>query len=207
MTSIIEKAMAPKSDQLNADDLIVGPIDVTIQAVKTAADDKIAIEIGNGRQPWKPCKSMLRLLTFCWGSAEPSEWIGKSVRLYRDPNVKFGSDTPGGIRVSHVSHIGEPKTAKLTVARSKRETFTVQPLKSEQKPVSVLDVYRKQMKGHSAPVLAIGKKIADAFTAKDATAFDAIGNEITQITDEAGNKLLCQFLNDALAELMKGGAA
>ena len=206
MTSIIEKAMAPKSDQLNADDLIVGPIEVTIQAVKTAADDKIAIEIGNGRQPWKPCKSMLRLLTFCWGSAEPSDWIGKSVRLYRDPNVKFGSDTPGGIRVSHVSHISEAKTAKLTVARSKRETFTVQPLKAEQKPVSLLDVYRKQMKGHSAPVLFIGKKIADAFTAKDATAFDSLEAEISQIEDAKGNELLKRFLSDVLKALTEGGA-
>jgi len=207
MTSIIEKAMAPKSDQLNADDLIVGPIWATIKSVKVCADEKIAIEIGDGRQPWKPCKSMLRLLTFCWGSAEPADWIGKTVRLYRDPNVKFGSDTPGGIRVSHVSHITEPKTAKLTVARSKRETFTVHPMKPPEKPVSLLDSYRKQMKGQSAPVLALGKKIADAFTEGDANAFDSIEAEISQIEDAKGNDLLKRFLSDVLKALTEGGAA
>jgi len=208
MTSIIEKAMAPKSDQLNADDLIVGSIDVTIVDVTESGEGKIAVHIGQGRQPWKPCKGMLRLLTFCWGNADPETWKGRSVRLYRDPNVKYGGDTLGGIRVSHASHITQPFTTKITVARNKRETVTVLPLTSKkEKPVSLLDSYRKQMKGQSAPVLALGKKIAEAFAANDATAFDSIEAEISQIEDAKGNDLLKRFLSDVLKALTEGGAA
>lgn len=204
MPTLAERAMAPKSDQLNADDLIVGTIDATILKITELPDDKMAIHIDGGRMPWHPCKGMVRLMAFCWNERDEQKWIGNKVRLYRDPNVIYGKDTVGGIRISHASNITEPKTTKITVSRNKRETVTVLPL--QEKPVSVLDVYRKQMKGHSAPVLAIGKKIADAFTAKDATAFDSIEAEISQIEDAKGNELLKRFLSDVLKALTEGGA-
>ena len=202
MASIIEKAMAPKSDQLNADDLIVAPIDVTIMDVTGAAENKIAVHIGEGRQPWKPCKSMLRLLAFCWGSADPAAWIGKSVRLYRDPNVKYGSDTLGGIRVSHVSGITEPKTAKLTVSRGKREAFTVQPLTQKQSaPVGVLDVWRKRLKGAPDPVTAISRYIKQGFDDKDPVVLNNCEPQIAQIEDAAWREKLTGFLKDVLSEI------
>ncbi len=54
--------------------------------------------------------------------------------------------------------------------------------------------------------MAIAKKIADAFTAKDATAFDSIEAEISQIEDAKGNELLKKFLSDVLKALTEGGA-
>lgn len=208
MPTLAERAMAPKSDQLNADDLIVGTLDVTIRSITELPGDKMAIHIGDGRQPWHPCKGMIRLLAFCWSERDEQKWIGNVVRLYRDPNVIYGKETVGGIRVSHVSGITESKTTKITVSRNKRETVTVLPLASNtEKPIPLLDIYRKQMKGHSAPVLALGKKIADAFTAKDATAFDSIEAEISQIEDAKGNDLLKRFLSDVLKALTEGGAA
>jgi hypothetical protein len=201
MASIIEKAMAPKSDQLNADDLIVGPIDVTIVDVTGAAENKIAVHIGNGRQPWKPCKTMLRLLTFCWGSADEAVWIGKSIRLYRDPNVKYGSDTLGGIRVSHASDITETKTAKLTVSRGKREAFTVQPLKATKQPSGLLDVWRKRLTGAPDPVKEIARTISEGFTAKDPVILGDCEPRIAQIQDETWSKKLTGFLSDVLGEI------
>jgi hypothetical protein len=56
-------------------------------------------------------------------------------------------------------------------------------------------------------VLAISKKIAEAFNAKDATAFDSIEAEISQIEDAKGNDLLKRFLSDVLKALTEGGAA
>ena len=59
----------PKSDQLNADDLIAGPITVTVQAVNVyeSPDQPVSVVIGNGCQPYKPCKSMRRLMIAVWG--------------------------------------------------------------------------------------------------------------------------------------------
>ena len=55
----ITDTIKPKSDQLNADDLISGPITVKIVKVsKVSGDQPIVIEIEGDYQPFKPCKSM-----------------------------------------------------------------------------------------------------------------------------------------------------
>lgn len=122
-----------KSDQLNACDLVGGPITVTIQGVKklSSADQPVSIEIGEGRQPYKPCKSMRRVLVACWGT---EKWVGRSMTLCCDPGVMFGGQRVGGIRISHVSHIDGPKEIPLTITRGKSAVYVVQPLKVDAKP-------------------------------------------------------------------------
>lgn len=119
----------PKSDQLNADDLLTGPITVTIEKVtrNESAEQPVSLHIGNGRQPFKPCKSMRRVLIAAWGE-NGSSWVGKSLTLYADSGVIFGGAKVGGIRISHVSSITEPLRVLLTVTRSKRAEFVVKPL-------------------------------------------------------------------------------
>lgn len=127
--SDMTNTIVPKSDQLNADDLIGGPITVTVQSVsKTGADDQpVSIHIGGGRQPYKPCKSMRRLLVFCWGK-DGNQWIGRSMTLYCDPSVKWAGTEVGGIRISHLSHIDKQMSVSLTVTRGKRKPYVVEPL-------------------------------------------------------------------------------
>jgi hypothetical protein len=50
------------------------------------------------------------------------------VTLYLDPTVRFGKETTGGIRISHLSHIDGPKKLALTVSRGKKAAYTVEPL-------------------------------------------------------------------------------
>lgn len=119
----------PRSDQWNADDFIGGPRTFTIAGVTVGkAEQKYDIELveGEGRV-WRPPLTVLRLLLAAWGD-EAATWTGHRVTLYRDESVRFGSDTVGGIRVSHLSHIDKPLTEHLTTKRGKRGVFTVQPL-------------------------------------------------------------------------------
>ena len=117
----------PKSDQLNADDLITGPINVTVASVRRGSSDQpVVIDIA-GMMPYKPCKSMRRVLISAWGQ-NGSDWIGKSMTLYNDPSVKFGGVALGGIRISHVSHIANAMSMMLTTTRSKRAQYVIQPL-------------------------------------------------------------------------------
>lgn len=127
----ILESIKPKSDQLNADDLISGPIVVEVKDVKQCPDEKqpVAIVIGDNRQPYKPCKSMRRVMVALWGD-QPKKWIGKRMRLYCDPNVMFGGLRVGGIRISHAT-IEEAKDVLLTTAKAKRTVYTIQPLKEE----------------------------------------------------------------------------
>lgn len=126
----ISTAAQPRSDQLNSDDLIGGPQIVTITEVRKGNDEQpveiVTAEFGPGR-PYKPGKSMIRVLLSAWGK-EASTFVGRRLMLYRDPDIRFGKDTVGGIRISAMSHIDQRLTLALTVTRGRRAPFTVEPL-------------------------------------------------------------------------------
>ena len=128
----LSKTIQAKSDQLNADDLFAGPINVTVTKVsKAAGDQPIAISYqGDEGKPYKPCKSMRRVLVHVWGS-DGSKYVGRSMTLYRDPNVTFGGQAVGGIRISHMSNINGPVTMALTASKLSKRPYTVKPLKVE----------------------------------------------------------------------------
>ena len=124
----LQDTIIPKSDQLNADDLLCGPITVTVESVKRGDKEQpVHIGIGKDRQPYKPCKSMRRVLIAAWGD-KGADWVGRSMTLYCDPSVSFGGVKVGGIRISHLSHIESDRTLMLTTARGKRAEFHVKRL-------------------------------------------------------------------------------
>jgi len=129
----VAHAIKPKSDQLNADDLIGGPITIKITNVREMSGEQpIAISFeGDNGKPYKPGKSMLRVMVEVWG-LEGDNYIGHSLTLYRDPEVKFGGQNVGGIRISHMTGLNSEKSFLLTVARSRRAPYTVKPLKVSQ---------------------------------------------------------------------------
>lgn len=130
----LTKSTEPKSDQQNYDDYVAGPKTVTVSEVKAGTPDQpVEVHLVEypGR-PFKPSKSMRRVLVAAWG-AEASVYAGRRMTLYGDPTVKFGGAEVGGIRIGALSHIDKPLTIALTVTRAKRAPFTVQPL-SEPKP-------------------------------------------------------------------------
>lgn len=128
----ISETIVPKSDQLNAEDLLTGPRTFTVAEVKKgSAEQPVDIHLIEfpGR-PFRPSKTVRRILVNAWGP-EASAYVGRRMTLYRDPNVKFGGMDVGGIRVSHLSHIDKPISVALTVSRGKRQPYTVQPLKDD----------------------------------------------------------------------------
>lgn len=129
----LAKTIAPKSDQLNADDLIAGPITITITRVRGCdePDQPVAVHFeGDDGKPYKPCKSMRRVMVHCWGP-DGNTYAGRRMTLYRDENVQFGGIKVGGIRISHLSHIEREMTMALTATRAKRAPYTVKPLRAD----------------------------------------------------------------------------
>jgi len=123
----VRASIVPKSDQLNADDLLTGPLTVTITAVKRGnREQPIIVEI-EGQRPYKPCKSMRRVLIAAF-SDDPQQWVGKQATLFCDPSVTWAGVKVGGIRISHLSGLQKSKTFLLTHARGKRAEYTIQPL-------------------------------------------------------------------------------
>ncbi len=119
-----------KSDQLNADDLIGGPIWVRITNVRVTGGDQqpVTVELDEGK-PWKPCKTTMRVLAALWGP-RAGEWVGRMVRLYRDPAVKYGGVEVGGIRISGMSHIDKPKVLTLSSSKKTKTEYRIDVLRA-----------------------------------------------------------------------------
>ena len=125
----LTNTVIPKSDQINADDLIPGPITVTITgATDGSAEQPVDIHLAEyPKRAYRPSKSMRRVLIAAWGP-DTDPYAGRRMTLYRDPDVKFGGDPVGGIKISHLSHIGKRLQIALTEKRGKRTPHTVDPL-------------------------------------------------------------------------------
>lgn len=131
MTTDVTKAIAPKSDQLNADSLITGPMTIRIRDVKVS-DGEQPIWVyfdGDDNKPWKPCKTAARCLASIWGP-NAAQWIGMHCTIYNDPTVTWAGAAVGGIRVSHMEGLDKPRALQLTKTRGKKGTVTIQPLET-----------------------------------------------------------------------------
>lgn len=126
MTPVIEA----KSDQLNAADLVGGPITVTITRVdvRDAKEQPVSVHYqGDDGKPWKPCKSMCRVMVAAWGP-DSKTYPGKMLTLYCDPTVKWAGMEIGGIRISHMSHLDGPLLTSVTLTKGSRKPYRVEPL-------------------------------------------------------------------------------
>src|SRR5690554_2435372 len=144
----MRKTIEPKSDQLNADDLIDGAKTIRIRDVKATDSETQPVSIyfdGDNNKPYKPSKGMRRVLVALWG-ANAKDYIGRYLTLYRDEKVKFGGIEVGGIRISHASHINEPTRVLETVGRGKRRPITIEVLKTTKKKIKDIDGAKEAIK-------------------------------------------------------------
>jgi hypothetical protein len=121
-------SIAPKSDQLDAVDLLSGPRTFTIEKVsKNNAEQPFNFHLTEFPRVWRPGKSMRRVIVAAWGP-DASKYIGQRITLYCDNTVQFGGEAVGGSRISHMSGIDKPLRVPLLIKRGKSSIFTVQPL-------------------------------------------------------------------------------
>jgi hypothetical protein len=146
------KTIQPRSDQMNNADLLSGDRILTITKVVVREDDDdqpVSVwfaEFPEGR-PFKPSLTVRRILVVAWGDDEQL-YVGRRMHLYRDPEVTFGRDRPGGIRVKSMSHI--PKRFAVTLATSKGKVapYVIEPLPDDaptSPPLSETDVRRASL--------------------------------------------------------------
>ena len=192
------ETIAPKSDQLNADDLIAGPRNVTVEKVTPGTPEQpVEIHLVEfpGR-PFKPSKTVRRILVAAWGP-DADAYSGRRMTLYRDATVRFGGSEVGGIRISHLSHIDRRLTLALTTTRGKRAPFVVEPLTDEAAPpaeianfealiaaadsIEQLDAIAKELK--TAKLGAGGNALRAAWTARKTAIESAVVDEDAVLDD------------------------
>jgi len=122
------ESLAPKSDQLDAVDLLGGPRTFLIESVsKGNAEQPFNFHLADFPRVWRPGKSMRRVIVAAWGG-KTSAYVGQRVTLYCDPSVEFGGAAVGGSRISHMSGIDKPLKVPLLIKKGRSAIFTVQPL-------------------------------------------------------------------------------
>lgn len=145
----MSRFIAPKSDQLNADDLIGGPRTITITKVtgnEGNAEQPVNVFFeGDEGRPFRPCKSMRRVMVKVWG-ADASKYVGHSMTIYRDPKVKWGGMEVGGIRISHMTGIDSAQVMALSESRQARKPYKVEPLKVEPKADKAAQLAERHIK-------------------------------------------------------------
>lgn len=150
----VTDTLAPKSDQLNADDLIEDIV-VKITGISRGGEDQpIILNISGDRplMPYKPCKTMRRLMATIWGK-KGKEWVGRRLQLFNKTDVMNRGERTGGIRIRAMSGIDKPTAVPLTVSRGKRQDWTVLPLPDEYYPQ---DLFEKNIQAWSE-LIAEGK--------------------------------------------------
>ena len=125
----VSNTVIPRSDQLNFEDVQSVSITAVIKAVRRGnAEQPICIDLeGYDGRPYKPSKSMRRVLIEAWGN-DGHSWPGKSLKLIGDPSVKFAGVAIGGIKIKAMSHIDADFSMMLSVSRGKRVEHFVERL-------------------------------------------------------------------------------
>ncbi len=136
MSEMID-TISPKSSQLNYDDFI-GRESMIIKITKVTVaktDQPVSIFYEfDGSKPYMASKGMRRIIIECWGDKKEN-YIGRYLKLFGNPKVRWAGKEAGGIQIAELSNIEASKTINLTVAKGKREPFTV-------KPLSALDILK-----------------------------------------------------------------
>jgi hypothetical protein len=137
------ETLTAKSDQLNADDLVGGPITVQITDAKRgdSPEQPLVLRLSGDHRPWKPCKTARRILAACVGSTNTGALIGRWVRLYRDPDVTWAGKAVGGIRVDGMSGIDRPVTIALALNKKAKAEHRIVPIRppADDKPAPPAD--------------------------------------------------------------------
>jgi len=128
------KTIQAKSDQLNAGDIAGDKtIKITKATDKGAADQPVSIFFeGDGGKPWKPCKSMRRVMAQLWG--EKIDPTGRYITLVCDPTVTWGGEEVGGIRIKAMSDISGKKSVPVRASKHKVKKYTIEPINVDDVP-------------------------------------------------------------------------
>ena len=181
----ISDTLAPTSDQLDAVDLLGGPQTFTVSGVsRGSAEQPVNIDLAEFPRPWRPGKSMRRVLVACWGP-DAAAYVGRQVTLWCDPAVRFGGQEVGGVRITHLSGLDKPRRVPLLVSRGKSAMYRVDPLAEDARPSGDAPVTQVQkarlgvvmkrllIDGPSALLYASDVLERDVASANDLTAAEA----------------------------------
>lgn len=131
----ISDTLAPKSEQLDNVELSSGPRVFVVERVevKKDAEQPVRVYFHGFPRPWRPAVTMRRVLGYCWGN-KSKFWAGRSIELFRDPDVRYSKDITGGTRIAAMSHIDGRQEVPVLLSQGRAGIYVVEPLAEEATP-------------------------------------------------------------------------
>lgn len=202
--SDLRPTIVPKSDQLNSEQLLGGPITVRVTDVRIGSSDEQPISVhyeGENGRPFKPCKTMRKVLILGWGP-DGRDWVGKSMTLYNDPQVKFGGAEVGGIRISHMSDLPSSIRVSLTATKGKKAIHEIGLLKIDNGP-ALPDVLKAITSAHNKATMEAAKELAGRLLnpADVTVAQGAYRTRVTELKAAASKKTSAKTLQSWITDV------
>lgn len=130
----ISALLMAKSDQINAADLPRG-VSIVARIVSTqvsaGAEQKMTVKLerldGVPVKLFRPCLGMQRLMAEAWGTKR-SAYVGRVLRLETDPDVTYGKEKTGGVRITGMSDVPASFTYTLKTGRTATRPHRVEKL-------------------------------------------------------------------------------
>lgn len=128
----LTKAIEADSDCIVAADLTGGTKIIAItNVVEIGGKDKKKVDIhyeGMDGKPFRPCKSMLRVMCQLWETTDGQQFIGRGLELYREENCLYKGEKTPGVRICGMSHIAKPVTVLVQEKRGRGTQYEIRPL-------------------------------------------------------------------------------
>lgn len=132
----ISALLVAKSDQINAADLPRG-VSIVARIVSTqvsaGAEQKMTVRLerldGLPVKLFRPCLGMQRLMAEAWGTKR-SAYVDRVLRLETDPDVTYGKEKTGGVRITGMSDVPASFVYTLKTGRTATRPHRVEKLTS-----------------------------------------------------------------------------
>ncbi len=144
-----------KTDQFNAVDT-EGDIQFTITGwevdprAKTQGAVTLHTDHPSGKH-FRPGKAAMRCMGSeeGWGSPYASDWVGKTVRIFADPDVRdFKGNRVGGLRIRAMSHIRRPFDFRSRTSRQSHTMYKIGTIQAEQPAANNINAQRQEAVKH-----------------------------------------------------------
>jgi hypothetical protein len=199
------KTTVAKSDQLNSEDLLGGPITVQITAVKVnLKEDQQPVSVsykGDNNKPWKPSKTMRKVLMMKWGDDE-TLFVGRHLTLFRDPTITWAGQAVGGVSISHMSDMQSDERFMLASSRGQKKALKIEHLKTKSAEEVAQDKLNKASSWVSQSKLEISEldsaDMIKKWEKKNAKAIEALGKYEDLVSG------LTEFIKVSIADFETG---
>jgi hypothetical protein len=149
-----------QSDRINAADLMGADKIIVISEVirySESGTSKFYLNyVGHNGRAYKPSLGMRRIIMTLWGK-DGTQYIGRSIKIFRDPTVIYAGKAAGGVVISAMTDIQSRATVVIPISKTKSVTYVIDKLEPTDKPMLPDATFETYLASAKQKILALEK--------------------------------------------------